>query len=70
MTALAFDENFNNNVLRGLLGRNPALDVARVQDAGLAGRNDPAVFAWAATEQRILVSHDVSTLTAYTLCPS
>jgi len=65
MTALAFDENFNNNVLRGLLRRNPTLDVARVQDAGLAGRNDPAVLAWAATEQRILVSHDVSTLTAY-----
>lgn len=65
MTALAFDENFNNNVLRGLLRRNPALDAVRVQDAGLAGRNDPAVLAWAATEQRILVSHDVSTLTAY-----
>ena len=65
MTALAFDENFNNNVLRGLLRRNPALDIVRIQDAGLAGRNDPAVLAWAATEQRILVSHDVSTLTVY-----
>ena len=45
MTALALDENFNNNVLRGLLRRNPALDAVRVQDAGLAGRNDPAVLA-------------------------
>ena len=65
MTALAFDENFNNNVLRGLLRRNPALDIVRIQDAGLAGQTDPAVLAWAATEQRILVSHDVSTLTAF-----
>ncbi len=65
MIALAFDENFNNDVLRGLLRRNPTLDVVRVQDAGLTSLDDPAVLAWAAAEGRVLVSHDVATLTAH-----
>lgn len=65
MIGLAFDENFNNDVLRGLLRRRPGLDVVRVQDAGLSSLDDPAVLAWAAQEGRVLVSHDVSTLTAY-----
>jgi len=65
MVLLAFDENFNNDVVRGLLRRSPALDVVRVQDAGLRSHNDPAVLDWAAAEGRLLASHDVSTLTAY-----
>jgi hypothetical protein len=65
MIGLAIDENFNNDVLRGLLRRRPGLDVVRAQDAGLSSVDDPAVLAWAAQEGRVLVSHDVSTLTAY-----
>ena len=65
MIRLAFDENFNNDVLRGLLRRNPALDVVRVQDAGLRSADDPAVLAWAAADDRVMVSHDVCTLTAF-----
>ncbi|HOA62740.1 MAG: DUF5615 family PIN-like protein [Verrucomicrobia bacterium] len=62
MIALAFDENFNNDVVRGLLRRNPALDVVREQDAVPSSLDDPAVLAWAAAEDRVLVSHDVATL--------
>jgi hypothetical protein len=65
MIGLAFDENFNNDVLRGLWRRNPSLDVVRVQDVGLSGLDDPTVLAWAAEQGRVLVSHDVSTLAAY-----
>ena len=65
MIALAFDENFNNDVVRGLLRRNPSLDVVRVQDAGFTSLDDPGVLAWAAAEDRVLVSHDVATLTGY-----
>src|SRR5438094_246310 len=65
MIGLGFDENFNNDVIRGLLRRRPQLDLARVQDAGQRGRDDPAVLAWAAAEGRVLVSHDVTTLTAF-----
>jgi len=35
MLLLAADENFNHDILRGLLRRNPDLDIVRVQDAGL-----------------------------------
>jgi hypothetical protein len=65
MLSLAFDENFNNDILRGLSRRAPKLDLLRVQDAGLSGQDDPTVLDWAAQERRVLFSHDVSTMTRY-----
>ena len=65
MLKLAIDENFNRDIVRGLLRRRPTLDVLRVQEAGLAGADDPTVLAWAATEGRILFTHDVSTMTRF-----
>jgi hypothetical protein len=59
------DENFNNDILRALFRRNPALDIIRVQDIGLSGVDDPALLAWAAKETRVLLTHDVSTITTY-----
>jgi len=63
MLSLAADENFNNDIVRGLLRRNPRVDIVRIQDAGLSGASDEAVLEWAAREGRVLLSHDVSTLT-------
>ena len=37
----------------------------RVQDAGLSGADDRSVLGWAAREGRILLTHDVTTLTRY-----
>ena len=65
MLRLVADENFNNHILRGLWRRAPALDVVRVQDCGLSGADDPTVLEWAAHEGRVLLTHDVSTLTHY-----
>ncbi len=48
MLRLAADENFNGNIVRGLLRRRPDLDIVRIQDVGLAGADDPAILAWAA----------------------
>jgi hypothetical protein len=62
MLRLATDEDFNNRILRGLLRRNPGLDIVRVQDAALLGRSDAEVLEWAATEGRILLTHDVATM--------
>jgi len=59
------DENFNNNILRGLLLRKPDLSVVRIQDVGLSGADDPEVLEWAAAETRILLTHDVSTITKF-----
>lgn len=65
MLRLAADENFNNDIVRGLLRRKPDLDIVRVQDTGLSGADDPTILEWAAQEGRVLLTHDVSTLTRY-----
>ena len=65
MLRLAADENFNNDIVRGLRRREPGLDLVRIQDVGLSGADDPTVLEWAAQEGRILLTHDVSTITRY-----
>lgn len=59
------DENFDNTIIRGLLRRKPDIDIVRVQDAGLSGKDDPTVLEWADQESRILLTHDVATITHY-----
>jgi hypothetical protein len=65
MLRLAADENFNNAILRGLLLRKPDLDIVRIQDVGLSGARDVDVLEWAAREGRVLLTHDVTTITRY-----
>jgi hypothetical protein len=65
MLRFAADENFNNDIIRGLLRRNPNMDIVRVQDAGLSNTEDPVLLEWAAGESRIFLTHDVSTITRY-----
>ena len=56
------DENFNGDVLRGLLLRLPTLDIVTVQAVHLGGAPDPAVLEWAAREDRALLTYDRSTI--------
>ena len=65
MLSFALDENFNVHIVSGVLRRLPTTDMVRVQDAGLEGADDPTVLEWAAREGRILLTHDVNTLTAF-----
>ena len=65
MIKLIADENFDNTIIRGLLRRNPGIDIVRVQDVGLSGEDDPTVLEWSANGGRILLTHDVSTITRY-----
>lgn len=65
MLRLAADENFNSDIVRGLLRRDPTLDIVRVQDVGLSGADDPIVLEWSAQEGRVLLTHDVTTVTRY-----
>jgi Domain of unknown function (DUF5615) len=62
---LAADENLNSNIVRGLLRRRPDLDIVRIQDVGLSGADDRTVLEWAAGDGRILLTHDVTTLTRH-----
>jgi hypothetical protein len=65
MLQLVADENFNNNIVRGLLRRKANLDIVRIQDVGLFGVDDPTILEWAAQQDRVLLTHDVSTITKY-----
>src|SRR5215467_10651618 len=65
MLRLALDENFNMRIVSGVLRRLPATDMERAQDAGLEGADDRNVLEWAASEGRVLLTHDVNTLTAF-----
>lgn len=56
------DEDFDNDILRGVVLRLPNLDIVRVQDVGLLGKSDSVVLEWAAREKRILLTHDVRTM--------
>jgi hypothetical protein len=57
------DENFNGRIVRGLLRRIPQLDLVRAQDLEILYQaTDPVLLQWAADEQRVVVSHDISTM--------
>jgi predicted nuclease of predicted toxin-antitoxin system len=65
MLRLVSDENFNGDIVRGLLFRLPDLNVVRVQDVGLEQAIDPVVLAWAAQNDRIVMTHDRATLPCF-----
>jgi predicted nuclease of predicted toxin-antitoxin system len=59
------DEDFNRRIVRGLRRRLPHLDIARVQDVGLIARPDTEVLERAANENRVVLTHDVSTMSKH-----
>lgn len=59
------DENFDNDILRGVLREDPTVDFIRVQDTEVYEADDPIVLAWAAQEGRIVLTHDVKTMTRF-----
>lgn len=62
MIRLLTDENFNGDIIRGLLLRKADLNLVRVQDVGLAGKDDAEILAWAAANDRIVITHDRATM--------
>lgn len=66
MLKLLLDENFDNDILRGVLRSNPGLDYLRVQDVPeIYTADDRLVLAWAAQADRVVVTHDVQTLIGF-----
>src|SRR5260370_17744342 len=59
------DENFNGEIVRGLLLRQPDLDIVTVQQIGLAGISDPRLLEWAAENNRVVLTHDRATMPDY-----
>jgi len=65
MFRLLADENFNGDIVRGLLLRKPDLELVRAQDVGLLQVDDPDVLVWAADNNRLVVTHDRATMPDY-----
>jgi predicted nuclease of predicted toxin-antitoxin system len=65
MARFLADENFNNQIVRGILRQSPNIDIMRIQDVDLSGADDPTVLAWAAQEGRIVLTHDVATMITF-----
>ena len=65
MIHLLADENFNNEIIRGLKRRIPQADITRVQDTELAGQEDTIVLEWASQHNYIVLTHDVNTMRGY-----
>lgn len=59
------DENFNNQIVRGVLRQSPNVNIVRVQDVGLSETDDPTVLEWAAQQGRVVLTHDVATMTRF-----
>ena|SRR5437763_1151339 len=62
MLRLLADENFNDDIVRGLLRRQADVDIVCVRNVGLAGADDPIILAWAAEHDRIVLTHDRATM--------
>ena len=62
MIRLLTDENFNQNIVRGLRRRLPQLDLISARDAGLARKSDMFLLHWAAKENRAILTHDINTM--------
>jgi len=44
MVRFLADENFNNQIVRGVLRQSSGVNIVRAQDVGLSGVDDPTVL--------------------------
>jgi len=65
MLRLASDADVHGEIIRGLRRRLPVIDLMRAQDALPEGTADPDVLAWAATENRVLITNDRNTMIGF-----
>jgi hypothetical protein len=56
------DADLNQGILLATIRRLPPLDFQSATQAGLAGLTDPQVLALSASQDRILVTHDMRTM--------
>ena len=65
MLRLASDADVHGDIIRGLRRRVKDFDLMPVQDALGEGTPDPEVLAWAAAENRILITNDRNTMVGF-----
>ena len=65
MIAFLADENFHGPIIEGVLRVLPTFDVIRAQDTVIYGADDPTLLEFATQSNRLLLSHDASTLIGF-----
>ena len=65
MLRLASDADVHGDIVRGLRRRLPGIDLVRVQDALPERTPDADVLAWAAAENRVLITNDRNTMAGF-----
>jgi predicted nuclease of predicted toxin-antitoxin system len=65
MLRLARDADVHGAIIRGLSRRLPEIDLVKVKDALPEGTSDTEVLAWAARENRILITNDRNTMVGF-----
>ena len=62
MLRLLIDQDLDHVILRALLLRVQNLDVITAHQAGLSDASDPDLLAWAAEQERVVITHDRRTM--------
>ncbi|GEM_PF-814001 len=62
MLRLLIDQDFDHDILRGLMQRIPDLDAITAHESGLREATDSELLAWAAQSGRVVVTHDRKTM--------
>jgi hypothetical protein len=65
MLRLLSDEDVHDEIIRGLRRREPILDIFCAVDVGLGQTPDAKLLAWAANQERILITGDLNTMVGF-----
>jgi predicted nuclease of predicted toxin-antitoxin system len=65
MLRIFVDQDFDHDILRGLRLLLPNVDAITALQAGLDRESDPEILAWAAEQNRVVLTHDCNTMTAH-----
>ena len=64
MLRMLVDENVNQDLVRGVL---PPSEARSRSPVGLSESTDPEILDWAARQQRVVLTHDVNTMTRFAI---
>jgi uncharacterized protein with PIN domain len=62
MLRILIDQDFDHDILRGIVRRLPKLDYATAFESGLSELEDKKLLLWASQNKRILLTHDRRTM--------
>lgn len=65
MLPLAVDADVNHAIVRGLRRQAPGIDLVLSRNVLPEGTPDPDVLAWAAAENRLLITNDRGTMISF-----